>query len=81
MLKRLTTSWKYDKLWFIFYKRHLGEIDLGTAWKAFKYGGFSRPYFPVFNPNTGKCGSEKPPYLDSFHTVRKYKVHNNISMI
>ena len=28
------------------------------AWKASKYGVFSGPYFPVFNPNTGKCGPE-----------------------
>ena len=34
-----------------------------------KYGVFSGPYFPVFNPNTGKYGPEKAPYLDTFHAV------------
>ena len=23
-------------------------------------------------PNTGKCGSEKSPYLDTFHTVADF---------
>ena len=42
---------------------------------------FSGSYFPVFgqkteiysvnlcSPNTGKCGAEKTPYFDTFHTV------------
>ena len=34
--------------------------------KVFKYGVFPGPYFPVFNPNTGKYGPEKNPYLDTF---------------
>ena len=39
-----------------------------------KYGAFSSPYFPVpyfpvFSPNTGKYGPEKPPYLDNFYAV------------
>ena len=34
-----------------------------------KYGFFSGPYFPVFSPNTGKYGSEKTQYLDTFHRV------------
>ena len=42
---------------------------LSTAWKVSKYGVFSAPYFPVFSPNTGKYGSEKSPYLDTFHTT------------
>ena len=33
-----------------------------TAWKVSKYGVFS-------GPNTGKYGSEKIPYLDTFHPV------------
>ena len=47
--------------------------EIGTAWKMSKYGVFSGPYFPVFSPNTGtgKYGPEKPPYLDTFHAVRK----------
>ena len=32
-----------------------------------KYGIFPGPYFPVFSPNTGKCGLEKT--LDTFHAV------------
>ena len=35
--------------------------------KVFKYGVISGPYFPVFNPNTGKYGPEITPYLDTFH--------------
>ena len=34
-----------------------------------KYGDFSGSYFPVFSPNTGKCGPEKTSYLDTFHEV------------
>ena len=26
-------------------------------------------YLSVFSPNAGKCGPEKPPYLDTFHAV------------
>ena len=37
--------------------------------KMSKYGVFSGPYFPIFNPNTGKCGPENTPYLDTFHLV------------
>ena len=41
-----------------------------TKWKVFEYGVSSDPYFPVFSPNTGKCGPEKTPYLDTFHEVQ-----------
>ena len=34
-----------------------------------KYGVVSGPYFPVFNPETGKYGPEITPYLDNFHAV------------
>ena len=47
-----------------------------------KYGVISGMYFPVFglnseiyseififSPNTGKCGPEITPYLDTFHAV------------
>ena len=40
-----------------------------TAWKVSKYGVISGPYFPVFGLNTGKCGPEITPYLDTFHAV------------
>ena len=33
------------------------------AWKVFKYGVFSGPYFPVFGP-------EKTPYLDTLYAVQ-----------
>ena len=36
-----------------------------TGWKISKYGVISGPYFPVFSPNLGKFGAEKPPYLDT----------------
>ena len=35
-----------------------------------KNGVPSGPYFPVFNPSTGKYGPEKTPYLDFFHAVQ-----------
>ena len=35
----------------------------------YNYGVISGPYFPVFNPNTGKYEPEITPYLDTFHTV------------
>ena len=34
-----------------------------------KYGVISGPYFPVFGLNTGKCGPEITPYLDTFLVV------------
>ena len=40
-----------------------------TAWKMFKYGVFSGPYFPVFSPNTEKYGPENTPYLGTFYAV------------
>ena len=40
-----------------------------TAWKVFKYGVFSGLYYNVFGMNIGKYGSEKTPYLDTFHAV------------
>ena len=45
------------------------EIRAITALKVSKYGVISSPYFPVFNPNTGKWGPEITPHLDTFHTV------------
>ena len=56
-----------------------------TARKVPKWGVFSGPYFPaiglnaerykVFNPNAGKCGQEKIPYLDTFHAVFCIKIY------
>ena len=40
-----------------------------TAWKVYKNGVVSGPYFPVFGLNTGKYGPAKAPYLDIFHAV------------
>ena len=34
-----------------------------------KYGVISGPYFPIFNPSTGKYGPEITPYLDTFYAV------------
>ena len=53
------------------------ELYLGfTAWKLSKYEVFSGPYFPVFSLNTGMLGSEKTPYLDTFHAVFLIAVKN-----
>ena len=41
----------------------------GTECKVSKYGVISGPYFPVFRLNTGKCGPEITPYLDTFRAV------------
>ena len=46
-----------------------GVTNVVTAWKVSKYGVFSCPYFPVFGLNTGKCGPEQTPHLDTFHVV------------
>ena len=40
-----------------------------TVWKVSKYGVFSGPYFPVSSRNTGECGPEKTPCLDTFHVM------------
>ena len=59
----------YDMLYQITaWLRYYFKTD--TASKVFKYGIFSGLYFPVFSPNTGKCGTEETQYLDTFHTVR-----------
>ena len=42
---------------------------MSTAWKLFKYGVFSGPYFPVFGLNTGKYGPEETPYLNIIRTL------------
>ena len=34
-----------------------------------KYGVFSGPFFPVFNPNTGIYRPEETSYFCTFHTV------------
>ena len=39
-----------------------------------KYGVISGPYFPVFNPNTGKYGPEITPYLDTFNAVKMFEI-------
>ena len=41
-----------------------------------KYGVFSITYFPSFSPNVGKYGTEKTPYLDTFHAV-EHEMHHN----
>ena len=33
----------------------------------------SPQYLSVFSPNEGKYGTEKTPYLDTFHTVSAFK--------
>ena len=43
--------------------------EMFTAWKVFKFGVISGPYFPVFGLNTGKSGPEITPYMDTFHAV------------
>ena len=48
------------------------------AWKVFKQGVISGPYFPVFCPNTGKYELEITPYLDTFQTVCK-NIRKNLS--
>ena len=54
---------------FILFYKNLKNVIKVTAWKVSKYGVFSGPYFPVFRLNTGKCGTEKTPCLDTFHAV------------
>ena len=47
----------------------------------FKYGVLSSPYFPIFSPNTGKCGPEKTPYLDTFHAVIRLRRASALGLI
>ena len=51
----------------------MNEHTLTNCVKVSKYGVFSGQYFLVFGPNTGKCGPEKTPYLDTFHAVTKHQ--------
>ena len=50
--------------------KHLIFINI-TAWKVFKYGVFSGPYFPEFRLNSPNAGNtdHKTPYLETFHAV------------
>ena len=50
------------------------------ARKVPKFRGFSGPYFPVFELNTGKYGPEKTPYLDTFHTVKSIQDTERIDL-
>ena len=45
-----------------------------TAWKVFKHGDFSGPYFPAFGLNTERYGPEKNPYLDTFQAVWDFHI-------
>ena len=56
--RKMMMLWKNVKYFYTF-----------TAWKVYKYGVISGPYFHVFSPNTGKYGPEITPYLDTFHAV------------
>ena len=51
----------------------IGSSSYFTAWKVPKHGVISGLYFPVFSPNTGKCGPEITLYLDTFHAVIPHK--------
>ena len=53
-----------------FCEAKLISTQINTAWKVSKYGAFSVPYFPVFSPNTGKYGTEKTQFLDTFHEAK-----------
>ena len=59
-------------------KHTISLVHSRTVWKVPKYGVFSGLYFPVFELNTGKCGPEKTPYLDTFHAV-SYSFHIQIT--
>ena len=37
--------------------------------KSVQIRSFSGPHFPVFSSNTTRYGTEKNPYLDTFHSV------------
>ena len=39
-----------------------------------KYGVFSGPYLPVLSPNADNYGTEKIPYLNTFHAVIMYSI-------
>ena len=72
--KKLLKSPKYPKTEF--FKKSGNPVVflvfifiIHTAWKVSKYGVISAPYFHVFSPNTGKCGPEITPDLDTFHAV------------
>ena len=49
-------------------------IILLTAWKVFRYGIFSGPYFPLFALNTGKYRPEKTPHLATTRCILKSDV-------
>ena len=53
--------------WYLFYFQ---SSKTGFNWrKMSKYGVDSGPHFSVFGPNTGKNGTEKISYLDTFYAV------------
>ena len=50
-------------------QQRLRWISFAVTLKSVQIRSFFGPYFPVFTPNSGKCGPEKTPYLDTFHVV------------
>ena len=73
--KKLAIPFKTPRKPKAFYFQGLWNGIARTASKVPKYGVFSGPYFLAFSPNAGKYGSEKTPYLDSFHAVPNTSLH------
>ena len=48
--------------------------------KSVQIRSFSDPYFAVFGPNTGKYGTEKNPFLDTFHAVYFILIASYVAM-
>ena len=66
----IVNNWKLRK-----FKHPYGNFlrDVDNAWKVSICGVFSGPHFPVFGLNTGKYGTAKTLYLNTFHEVRVFK--------
>ena len=60
---------QFPDLWCCVPPDFVAQINNSLHEKCPNTEFFSGPYFPVFNPNTGKYGPEKSPYLDTFHSV------------
>ena len=53
------------------------NLQQSTVLKASECGVISGPYFPALGLNTGKYGPEKAPYLDTFHSLERFRFRWN----
>ena len=64
----LKCIWNFDIVLVTMFKQ---EKAFQRSYHCVKSVQIRSYFWSVFNPNAGKCGPKKTPYLDTFHTVYK----------